>query len=276
MFYTFAVAFEHGASTAGMLTYLSKFKHVTTCTSFLVQAVVFQPNSAQIEQDDYLKIEIRHIPSRLDPLLHTSGTLVDIPSGDVTFNPEDFNDVFVHALNNTVQALNIPRYVILPQLQENPSAQFQCQMQTIDLHAELPSAVLRLKFNMLKFQDLSDTHAIYLHMLVQCTGTVRVCGDSDCNSILLSYTNDCLTPHSAQPAIIVIEKKESDLLLATYNLADDKVQEREYGGGMEKGLGERSGEVGVTEGGLVGEEQCDKETERERARARPRETAKLA
>ena len=58
MFYTFAVAFEHGASTAGMLTYLSKFKHVTTCTSFLVQAVVFQPNSAQIEQDDYLKIEI--------------------------------------------------------------------------------------------------------------------------------------------------------------------------------------------------------------------------
>ena len=52
-----------------------------------------------------------------------------------------------------------------------------------------------------------------------------------------------------------------------------------YGGDMERGLGERSGEVGVTEGGLVGEEQCDKETdkrERERARARPRETANLA
>ena len=47
---------------------------------------------------------------------------------------------------------------------------------------------------------------------------------------------------------------------------------------MGKGLGEHSGEVGVTEGGLVGEEQCDKETERERerARARPRETANLA
>ena len=47
---------------------------------------------------------------------------------------------------------------------------------------------------------------------------------------------------------------------------------------MGKGLGERSGEVGVTEGGLEGEEQCDKETERERerARARPRETANLA
>ena len=43
-------------------------------------------------------------------------------------------------------------------------------------------------------------------------------------------------------------------------------------------FGERSGEVDVTEGGLVGEEQCDKETERERerARARPRETANLA
>jgi len=38
-------------------------------------------------------------------------------------------------------------------------------------------------------------------------------------------------------------------------------------------LGERSGEVGVTEGGLVGEGQCDKETERkrERAMARPRD-----
>jgi len=36
---------------------------------------------------------------------------------------------------------------------------------------------------------------------------------------------------------------------------------------------ERSGEVGVTEGGLVGEGQCDKETERkrERAMARPRD-----
>jgi len=33
---------------------------------------------------------------------------------------------------------------------------------------------------------------------------------------------------------------------------------------MGKGLGERSGEVGVTEGGLGGEERCDKETERER------------
>ena len=47
---------------------------------------------------------------------------------------------------------------------------------------------------------------------------------------------------------------------------------------MGKGLGERSGEVGVTEGGIVGEEQCDKETERARARARvrPPETANLA
>ena len=49
-------------------------------------------------------------------------------------------------------------------------------------------------------------------------------------------------------------------------------------GVMGKGLVERSGEVGVTEGGLVGEEQCDKETERERKRekARPRDAAYLA
>ena len=47
---------------------------------------------------------------------------------------------------------------------------------------------------------------------------------------------------------------------------------------MGKGLGERRGEVGVTEGGSVGEEQRDKETEteRERARARPRKTKNLA
>ena len=40
---------------------------------------------------------------------------------------------------------------------------------------------------------------------------------------------------------------------------------------MGKGLGERSGEVGVRgRGRVVGEEQCDKETERERERARAR------
>ena len=156
-----------------MLTYLSKFTQITTFVSSMVQAIVFQPNSPQA---DHLMVQIRHVPSRVDPNLHSSSALLNILSGDITYNPNSLIDLVVHTFNSTIQALNIPQYVMLPQYQlgvEGGEFVHTCKMQTINLHTTFPSTLLRLSFDMSRFVDF-NAYLIYMHIFVQCTGTVQL------------------------------------------------------------------------------------------------------
>jgi len=84
--------------------------------------------------------------------------------------------VQVHTNHDLRTGTSIPQYVMLPQYQlgvEGGEFVHTCKMQTINLHTTFPSTLLRLSFDMSRFVDF-NAYLIYMHIFVQCTGTVQL------------------------------------------------------------------------------------------------------